>query len=578
MNGETKMLQISSGKFFNTDELYITERTAVLYSNFKYHSVIETSIGKLEPIFYGNDNVETYLFKYENRMPKSGFLIAVGEDVIIEQFIYLCSIKLNSVFSRSLELVKTYCNNNPKESELRDNPLSLVPNFFNKKNEGSDNEVEKFIESVKKTIDLPRKVYLSVMACYRNAYHSLLNLNTNVDLAYSQLVYCLESLAQNFDGYSPRWEDYEQNVRVQLDTIFSSIDNNLSENIRNVLLKSANLKSQSRFINYIIQNVDDVFFQDEAYEAKYAIKKLDLRIALINTYNQRSRFVHALETMKKEATMPRMTIGETFQDEENPFLTYRGLVRLTLHVISNVVKKQPSIEKENYNWHDELPNLVQIKLAESYWLGNTTGFKQEFALSKFEGFISYLTTMIQNKNNTFEFDLTSLLLLYEKLIPTSKMPNKLDMYALYVLYHKFIAEEFALPNHKLTIEKYNYLFHECSIQAMVVSLFNQDIWNWDATTSEATFMKYKKQSYKKNRLTLPNTIEVTLLLTIANIYLYEDNQMKYKEVIVTAINQLPGFKKLQDKLFGYLKDCAIVHLNMFSSEDEIAETLLEYYI
>lgn len=447
------MLQISSGKFFNTDELHITKRIAVLYSNFKYHSIIETSVGRLEPILYGDNQVETYLFIYENKMPKGGILVAAGDDEIIEQFIYLSSIKLKSIFSRDPELIKKYCTNNPKEDNLSDSPLSLVSNFFNQRNHGTKTEVEGFIESVEKLIGLPRKVYSGIVACYQNTYHSLLHLNTNIDLAYSQLVYCLESLAQNFDGFIPAWDDYDQNVRIKLDSLLSTIDNEeLSENIRNVLLKSTNLKSQARFINFILQHVDDTFFQDEAHEAKYAIKKLDLRTALINTYTQRSRFVHALETMKKEAKMPRMTTGEVFHEKAEPFLTYRGLIRLTLHVITSFIKTQPLLEKETYNWHDELPGLVHVNLAHQYWLGNTTGFKQEYASTKFNGFIDYVTSIIQNKENVFEIEFRPLLELYEKLIPNSKTPNKLDMYALFVLYHKLIAKEFALPNYQVTIK------------------------------------------------------------------------------------------------------------------------------
>lgn len=580
MNGASTMLQISSGKFFKEDELHINQRVAVLYSNFKYHSIIETTVGRLEPIIYGNNHVETYLFIYENKMPKGGILIAAGDDEIIEQFIYLCSLKLKSIFSRDPELIRTYCINNPKEIELSNNPLSLVPNFFNQRNYGTDADVDSLKESVEKLIGLPRKMYSGLMACYQNIYHSLLHLNTNIDLAYSQLVYCLESLAQHFDQFIPTWDDYDQNVRVKLDILLSTIDNEeLSNNIRDELIKSANLKSQARFINLILQNIEDSFFQDEAHEAKYAIKKLDLRVALINTYHQRSRFVHALGTMKKEAKMPRITIGEVFHEKAEPFLTYRGLIRLTLHVITNFIKTQPYLEKEEYNWHDDLPGLIHVNLSPQYWLGNTADFKQESALTKFEGFIAYVTSMIQNKKNVFEFDLRPLLELYEKLIPISRTPNKLDMYALYVLYHQFIITEQALPNYQATIEKYKTLFNECSIQAMVVALFKNDIWSWDANTSELIFIRYKKQSYKSKKLSLPNSIEIALILAVANLYLEENNELKFKELLVTAINQLPGFKKLQDKIHEHLNKCISVPIEfILTPEDNSSELSVDYYI
>lgn len=577
------MLQISSGKFFYDSDLHVTKRTIVLYSNLKHNSAIETKVGRLEPTFIGSDEqVETYLFTFENKMPKGGILVATGEEEIIEQFIYYCSIKFKSIFSRDLDVIKKYCNNSPKDETLSNSPLSLVSHFFNKKNYTTDTTVEDFIVSIEKLIGLPRKVYLGVMACYRNTYHSLLHLSTNVDLAYSQLVYCLESLAQNFDGFVPTWNDYDQNIRPKLDVLLSAIENEeLSEEIRTILLKSSNLKNQSRFINFILQNTNDSFFQIEAFESKFAIKKLDLSVALGNTYGQRSSFVHALQSMKKEAKMPTVTNGEVFLEEGAPFLTYRGLIRLTLHVLTNVTNAQPFLEKEDYNWHDDLPGVVKMNLAPQYWLGNTTNFKPEYATKKLEGFVIAFTSMLQNKEKVLKFDLRPLLELYEKLLPNSKEFDKLNMYALYIFYHELVAEELKLPNYLATIDKYKDLLAKCSIEAMLLELFLEDLsGNWDANTRELTFMQYKKQSYKIKKLSLPNSIEVTIILAIANEFLEENNEYKFKELINVALNQLSGSIKLQEKLSEYLnKDCEFISLDfILMPENNDTDLNIEYNI
>lgn len=573
------MLQISSAKFFQEDQLHITKRTIVLYSNLKIHSVIETRVGRLEPVFNDNEEFETYLFIYENKMPKGGVLIAAGDNEIIEQFIFYCSIKFKSIFSRDQNLIKTYCINDSKDDSQSNSPLSLVSNFFNKKNSITDVDIERFSADIDRLIGLPRKTYSRIITCYQNIYHSLLHLNTNVDLSYSQLVYCLESLAQNFDEFIPVWDDYDQNIRSKLDDLLSTLRNEeLTEQIRALLLKSSNLKNQARFINFILQYTNDSFFQDEAHNSKFAIKKLDLKTALVNTYGQRSSFVHALKSMKKEAKMPRVTVGEVFSEEGSPFLTYRGLIRLTLHVVTNFINIQPYLETEKFNWHDELPNLIQIEWAPEYWVANIKGFKPEDAAKRFEGFISAFASTMQNNEKVFKFEIRPLLELYEKLMPNSKKIEKLNMYALYVLYNKMVVEELELANSQSTINKYQELFDECSIQAMVVALFKKDIWKWDANTSELTLMKYMKQNLKSRKISLPNSVEVTLIIAVANLYHEEADETKFRELLLMAINQLAGLKQLQDKLLVYLNECELVPSDIILSPKDNSDEEIEYII
>lgn len=114
---------------------------------------------------------------------------------------------------------------------------------------------------------------------------------------------------------------------------------------------------------------------------------------------------------------------------------------------------------------------------------------------------------------------------------------------------------------------------------MVVALFEDNIWSWDANTSELTFMRYKKQSYKSQNLSLPNSIEVALILAIANLYLEEKNEIKFKELLVTAINQLPGSKKLQDKIHEHLNESKIIPLDfILNREDDNTQLNIDYYI
>src|SRR5260370_160083 len=72
-------------------------------------------------------------------------------------------------------------------------------------------------------IAMPRKRYSAFISALDNLEHALQVLNWNLDLAYSILVYCLESLSQTFDEYTANWADYDESVRSDLDELLSTV-------------------------------------------------------------------------------------------------------------------------------------------------------------------------------------------------------------------------------------------------------------------------------------------------------------------------------------------------------------------
>ena len=124
-------------------------------------------------------------------------------------------------------------------------------------------EIEAFIKFVNKVIGLPREKYLVVINCLNNFSHALQVLNYNLDLAYSMLVYSLESLSQSFDDFEPIWEDYDPQIKNKLNSCFSKIDPSLSSEIRKILLGSSNLRLQQRFINFITRGNHHIYHHPE---------------------------------------------------------------------------------------------------------------------------------------------------------------------------------------------------------------------------------------------------------------------------------------------------------------------------
>ena len=65
-------------------------------------------------------------------------------------------------------------------------------------------------------LNLPRDEYKVVMKCLA-AYHASFSVfNRDISLAYSILVYALETLCGNFDEYTTSWNDYDQNIKKKI--------------------------------------------------------------------------------------------------------------------------------------------------------------------------------------------------------------------------------------------------------------------------------------------------------------------------------------------------------------------------
>ncbi|MCG7314821.1 hypothetical protein MHL30_17010 [Priestia flexa] len=551
------MLQIISGKFFNSDTVYSTPCKAVLYSNYYWPLKIETCIGTLEPID-NRSEINTYIFHYNNQIEKdmnSGFnLVRVGDPEIVQQFMLLCSFGLQAIFSTDKDEVERLCRTSSSHFTERYQPSKFLNRFFDPKINGNQEEVNSFIELVKSIIGLNRETYKAVINGFYNFFNSFINLNTNIEASYVSLVYCLESFSQNFDEYEPQWEDYSQNIRVGLEEIFEGIEEGPIQEIKSVLLQNAFLKLQKRFIEFIKDNVNDSYFVEEAVDINRPLKKSELDQVLFNAYDMRSKYVHELKPLLKHLTFPDLSNGEVFTWEHNVYLTYSGLVRLTLHTIKNFIYKQPTIEKEEYDWNGDLPGSINLYLSPEYWIGSKESYGP---IKSLEALLNLTVTSLYSGDYKLP-DMNSVLELIEESINSSKKPEKHLMFAFYIILNDFYLKEDKRDNYEKVIRQNKELLTHCNIENMVLALFNDDYWIWSATDCETIFKRYLKKRFLVKNISLPSTIEVSLLICIANLYFDQDNLEKYKELIKDCICELSGNKNKQE----YLQKAIVIPRNI----------------
>ncbi len=540
------MLQIISGKFFKSADRHIREAKGVTYTNYSWVKPIKTCVATLEPVDFSSP-VSSYVISYVEQIEKGETLVGTDGSEIVQQFQLLCIFGLNAFFDIDKNNVEINCREKPRSSGDYYLPSKFVHRFFESQIHGQKDEIEAFIKFVDKVIGLPREKYLVVINCLNNFSHALQVLNYNLDLAYSMLVYSLESLSQSFDNFEPSWEDYDPKIKNNLDDCFSEIDLNIASNIRKILLKSNNLRLQKRFIDFITNHIHDSFFTDEAINIKFALRKSELKRALKNAYTMRSGYAHQLKPIRHQLKNSHIAKDDVFHWDNEPHLTFGGLVRLTHHVINNFIYEQEYLESEEYDWYNELPGRVVLNLAPQYWIWKHNGFAPSQATSRFSGFLQNLQEAIVSNGSLV--DIGKLLEKYESIIPTVRKEYKIPMLAMYRLYNSIISPDDAKrPNYEKFLEQYEDEFNECSIEMMLVYLLLKQNWHWDVETCVSTCNNYNKNRFSKNALSIPALIELSLIVEIANMYLKSGKIDRYDEWLDIALFEASGKPDIQKQI------------------------------
>lgn len=539
------MLQIISGKFYKSSDRYSSESRGILYSNYLWRDTIETGVVSIKPVeAYGP--VSSYVIEYINQLEKNpistGFqLIKTGDNEIIKQFKLLCSFGLSAYFDTEKNSVRLLCRKDKENNHDEILPSDFVRSHFDKGVFGKQAEVDDFTKFVDRVIGLPRNTYKVVMICLSAYETSLRVLSQDINLAFSILIYALETLSQNFDEFYATWDDFEQNQRIKLEEIFKKIDDENVDNIKNVLIKNPHLKLTKRFIEFLKKYIYNDFYLQEAKDIESALKKSDLQNVLINAYNIRSGYVHSLKPLMKQLTIKEFAKGDIFHWKNQPHLTYSGLCRLTHHIIYNFIMSQPYLETEDYYWRNDLPGTIIVDMGPQYWIWKHEGITQEYATIKLEGFLSQLAL-------TNLTDIRDLLKKYEGIIPNASQKYKIQMLTVYYLFNVLIPADCKMDNYIEFVENYESLFEICCIENLITHLYVGEAWPWSANECEEVINTYLKNRYKKNNLKIPGKIEIALFLVLANKYIDSELDEKQKYWLELALYDCPGQSELQTEI------------------------------
>lgn len=549
------MLQIITGKFFKSAERHVREERGVLYSNFSWVTSIETRAGKFDPIDFRALQT-TYIFSFTNQLEKrdNDVLVSVGRAEIVDQFRVIAGFGLKAIFSNERTWVEQLCRPVTTGSE----PAALLPRYFESRLHGANTECKEFSEFVDKLLSLRREDYRSILAALRAFNGALDVVGTNLDLAYSMLVYALESLAQKHQYYSPTWRDYDQTTRDKLDDLLKTLPVDTAEGIRFTLLSHSHLKLRVRFQDFITAHLGASYFTTESVGLKNPLRLCELSRALRNLYQARSNYVHELKPLMRHLSVSQIAADDVFRWEQEPHLTFAGLVRLVQHVVRSLVHHLPSVEHEDYNWRDDLPGIIRMHVAPQYWIHNAGGFTAVKAPRYFTGLLSLILDL---KRNEGICNMTAVLEKIEEMYSSGNKAQRRAMLALYGLYNGCIVPEGRRPNWVEFLEKHADVVNDPCIEMMAFRIVLNLDFPYTSDQVESVLQEFDQQRFRKGALELPPIMELAIVIFGANLALRESNPERHQLLMRQALMNSPSRPELQTKIALALKESAEVPIS-----------------
>lgn len=546
------MLQIITGKFYDSEDRFHTYCKGVLYSNVSFSGAYDIGHVKIEAA-ESFSSVEPYIVMYDNQLQKShsGFeLIKVGDEEILRQLKNILSFALDAIFDENKSAVERICRKKESGRGRYPLPSEFISGTLDSSKSVSDDEMKSCAVFFEHLLSLKREDYINILNCIVAYNASVRLLDEDISLAYSMLVYCLESLAQSYDSYVPIWDDYKEDKKFALEKVFKTIDGDSVDKIKTILLKDEHLKLSKRFQKFVVGNIREEFFHYN--EKRKIVGKEEFPIALANAYYIRSKYAHMLKPLMKHLRMSEFSKNaDIFEFQHDVYFTYSGLLRVVREVIYNFTFSLEKTGFEEFDWRGAIPGCVEFEAAPYYWVWKMDSSKGEGAKRRVEGFVE---TFVHYQDKIPKMD--DLIKMYLSHLEEMKVENRLAAFTLCCLYVGKVGnvEDETKTLFKTVYEKNKSLLEKCSIYSLIVFVMRAHIdidVVWEAEECEKVVNAYCKKRYKDSRLKLPKQIETMIYLEVANAFEGENEKTNRQEWRLRAYDNSNNSKEIQE----LIQDC-----------------------
>ena len=539
------MLQVVSGKFFSTDKIYETLHRGTFYTNYRsfQDAPITAAVGRILPST-GVPGIGTLTYELTEKIEYvervSGTMVSTGGAELVNDVAAVFSFILNVTCTTDPDLMRRLTTGNDPELRPLNHPRRYLRRVFDTKVIARSEDAALLCNFLVALIGLKRDSYEGAIRAIHRYVTATHRLADDTNLAYALFVMSIEALAQTSDAPVSAWSDYDESKRRSIDKALEEAPSTIAERVRLAVLKNEHVALARRFRDFAIEYLSPAFFRDDAANSVRPVRRPDLVTLLKRAYDIRSGYVHRLQGVPRLLSTPYDN-GETFEIEGIPTLTFEGLARLARHIIIQFVERSPKVERENFNWHSALPNVLRLPLAPQYWIGRPDGYTAETATRWLQTFLSQVSSVLLRTPNATLTDLSAILDKIEALALGGVKPcQRRPILTLYHLFLTLAGPDHQRPRHEELLTRYNSDFTEPSIERLAICLVTGEEFPWQLDKVEALHDSYYRHRHHKNALMLGELLESMFTLRLAEAHRAAGNESRARELVRFSVEASPG--------------------------------------
>lgn len=543
------MLQIATGKLFSRPVGWENLLRGMLYTNANLDPelVVETAAGKLIPASRSSIQPTVLVYEMQERMEEEekapGVLVSCTAEPYLSDFAVVTSFALNCVCSPDIDLARRLTSGK-KGLATHASPHQFVSRFFEPEVWCKPEEVAFLQEFVGQLIGLPRPTYLGVMRAIRTYINGMHRIADDLELAYTLLVASVESLAQDFDGHESDWASYDERKRQAVDEALTGADEAVAQRVRDALLTVEHTALARRFREFVIAHTPREYFRDASLVPGQALSSTDITESLVMAYQARSKYVHQLMRLPAVVVLGH-GYGETVLHERKAYLTLQGLSRLMRNVIIEFVASQPSLDREPYpGYYLERTNIIQLRMAPQYWVGNVGEDLLSAGRSKLEGFLEQLVPCQLGEDGAVLTDLRPVFSAAADVVLGAKRDPRLPYLALYTLFNMVVPVEQRAPIPEGIEKLIQQDLSQPSPEALLVHTVAGKVPGWTLEVHDQTIESYFKRRSRPSGLRFPRFYEAAVTLDLAERYRLEGDILNCRRLLALAVESHPGHQRL----------------------------------
>lgn len=383
------------------------------------------------------------------------------------------------------------------------------------------------------------------MASIKQVKDAIITINYNLELAYTMIVVAVEALATEFDSYDTQWEDCltQKNRRKRLDSILESIENCYVQEIKDIIIEDTHAKLGMRYRMFILKYISDRYYEENTSEIILKCKESQLERAIKNSYQLRSSYIHALESIPN--IIKYSGNSEVYSSNGGEFFTFNGIIRITKFVIKEFIYSEEKIEKEDVDYLNKLPETIDVVWASEYWIHKAEKYSIDTSKAYYQGLLEYISKgtykekgfiLLENVCKKIETVIKGL----------NNKEKKIILVDFYLLYNYLLREEDRCKNIKNFDEKYGALVEEPCIENAMLYIILGAKFPWSLDVINDIYCNYDKNRFHKNSISIPNKLEICYMLELANLAFSDGRIDIVNNIIVKAYRERVNDKYLEN--------------------------------